>query len=118
MRRKVVGRKLLVASVGVASVMYGCEKQYPPGNLMAPPPSTGIVTSGNLVAPPPMDAAGPIEPVGPPRADASASDAGRSAEGGVVGVPTAKPTGLPTFPPGNLMMPPPPPSNIPRPAKK
>ena len=95
MRRTMSGRKLLVASLGVASVMYGCKKDYPPGNLMAPPTDTGMVTSGNLVAPPPMDAGGPIEPVGPPRPDASPGavlDAGKPADGGVTSVPTGRPT--------------------------
>ena len=98
-KRIVQSRKLLVASIGVASVLYACEKReaYPPGNLVAPPPDT-VVTSGNLVAPPPQtDAAGPIEQV-----------------------PAAKDAGLPLRPnldpPGNLMPPPPPKTSAPKPA--
>jgi hypothetical protein len=70
------GKKLLVASIGVAAVSYACNKEQPRpeqvGNLMAPMPtdsgapvatpdtadagvpSTDIgIVSGNLVAPPP-----------------------------------------------------------------
>ena len=68
------GRKLLVASIGVAAVTYACNKEqerpYPVGNLMAPmrydagepvmedsghaPADDMAVTSGNLMAPPPI----------------------------------------------------------------
>jgi len=92
MKRIVQSRKLLVASIGVATVLYACEKReaYPPGNLMPPEPQidAGMVTSGNLVAPPPQeDAAPPPLPL--------ASDAG--------------PLPHEVVPPGNLMPPPPPP---------
>ena len=74
------GRKLLIASIGVAAVTYACtkeqERRYPVGNLMAPAPydagspmadakdagSSALtpsdlgMTSGNLVAPPPTPA--------------------------------------------------------------
>lgn len=85
------GRKLLVASIGVAAVTYACNKEQerpqPVGNLMAPvpfdsgapapttdSPDSGTaggaklndigMTSGNLVAPPPMplDAGSPAKP--------------------------------------------------------
>ncbi len=110
MKRTVSGRKLLVASVGVASVLYACEKRdYPPGNLMAPQPTpieAGMVTSGNLMAPQPTDVTAP-----PPKPSAELAvdpvDAG-----------AAKPPILPThMPPGNLM-PPPRPTPPPAPKKK
>jgi len=70
------GRKLLVASIGVAAVSYACNKEQPRpeqvGNLMGPepvdsgapvatantadaglPPTDIGIVSGNLVAPPP-----------------------------------------------------------------
>ncbi len=107
MKRIVRSRKLLVASVGVASVLYACEKPYPPGNLVAPPPAepdAGMVTSGNLMAPPEPQpsastSASAIEPVDaatPPSTDAGAKTA-----------PTASHIPLPHRPPGNLMPPPP-----------
>ncbi|HVH45606.1 MAG TPA: hypothetical protein VM925_24800 [Labilithrix sp.] len=69
-------RKLLVASVGIASVSYvvgvACIENSTSGNLPAPPPSDGSTvdrgpppTSGNLPAPPPA-----------PDAATDASDAG------------------------------------------
>lgn len=84
MRRTLLARKLLVASLGVATVSYvGCADsssntgdggnaaQGPDGNLMAPPPdaqddvTTGPV--GNLMAPPPPDATdAPSEPADAP----------------------------------------------------
>ncbi len=111
-KRVVQSRKLLVASIGVASVLYACEKRdaYPPGNLVAPPPdpTPSMVTSGNLVAPPtevdagaapietsPADAAPPTKPKPTPTVTVS-----------------PHPTG-PTHPPGNLM--PPPPQDRPKP---
>ncbi len=70
------GRKLLIASIGVAAVTYACAKEQERpqqvGNLMAPAPydagtptmeakdaGSGAIndigmTSGNLMAPPPM----------------------------------------------------------------
>jgi hypothetical protein len=47
-------RKLLVASLGVAAVAYGCRREQPPvGNLMpAPADDASIMPPGNLVAPP------------------------------------------------------------------
>lgn len=120
MKRIVRSRKLLVASVGVASVLYACEKPYPPGNLVAPPPAepdAGMVTSGNLMAPPepqpqPSASTAPsaIEPVDaatPPSTDAGAKTA-----------PTASHIPLPHRPPGNLMPPPPPPNPTPPKPKK
>ncbi len=96
MKRFVQSRKLLVASIGVATVLYACEKKdpYPPGNLMAPEPhamdASAPPTSGNLM-PPPTDTV-----VVPTAADASA---------------------LEMAPPGNLMPPPPPPDAGPIPKK-
>ncbi|HVH45605.1 MAG TPA: hypothetical protein VM925_24795 [Labilithrix sp.] len=58
-------RKLLVASVGIASISYvlACSKSQQPvtGNLPAPPPTETTPISGNLPAPEPMDAAPPLE---------------------------------------------------------
>lgn len=85
--RKVPGKKLLIASIGVAAVSYACSETKRPevvGNLVAPitipdastaqptadagaakKPSDDIVTSGNLVAPMPADA-GPPKPMPAP----------------------------------------------------
>jgi hypothetical protein len=109
MKRTVSGRKLLIASVGVATVLYACEKKdpYPPGNLMAPQPlpiEAGMVTSGNLMAPTP-DVTPPPKP--------SAELAVDPVDAGATKLPI-----LPTHrPPGNLM-PPPPPTPPPAPKKK
>ncbi len=61
--RKRLGRKLLVAAVGVATVSYvACSQNTTSGNLVAPPadamtdvaPDVGPdAISGNLIAPPP-----------------------------------------------------------------
>ncbi|HRG96680.1 MAG TPA: hypothetical protein PLR99_10545 [Polyangiaceae bacterium] len=112
-KRVVQSRKLLVASIGVASVLYACEKRdaYPPGNLVAPPPdpTPSMVTSGNLVAPPTeVDAgAAPLEVTSP-------TDAAPPTKPKPTPTVTAPPhpTG-PTHPPGNLM--PPPPQDRPKP---
>lgn len=67
MRSRVVpGRKLLVASIGVAAVSYVACSTTPEtsGNLVAPPvdaaggdaPSDAASSSGNLMPPPPVDA--------------------------------------------------------------
>ena len=57
-------RKLLVASIGVATVSYvaiACRETPVSGNLPAPPPPTETPpVSGNLPAPPP-----PAEDAGP-----------------------------------------------------
>src|SRR3954467_3750028 len=79
--RRLTGKKLLVASLGVAAISYlGCEGKRPPepptsGNLMAPQPpessqvqpgvptgTDGPPTSGNLMPPKPLDA-GPKQPL-------------------------------------------------------
>lgn len=110
-KRVVQSRKLLVASIGVASVLYACEKRdaYPPGNLVAPPPdpTPSMVTSGNLVAPPTeVDAgAAPLEVTSP---DAAAAGDAKAKPSPIVTAPPRQPP-LPTHPPGNLMPPPPPP---------
>ena len=79
MKRALLGKKLLVATAGLATLVYsGCKKDPPVGNLVAPPPTE--IPVGNLVAPPPTEPpvgnlmapvpvdAGPT--IGPPRADA------------------------------------------------
>lgn len=76
---RVRGRKLLVASVGVAAVSYASACQKAPeqtGNLMAPTASTTPPEMvGNLVAPPPEppdagerppEMVGNLMPPGPP----------------------------------------------------
>lgn len=81
-------RKLLVASIGVATVSYtlaACDKPPVSGNLPAPPPPPTTPIVGNLPAPPPP----PPDAGAPP----SASDAG-------IPVPPVV---------GNLPAPPPPP---------
>lgn len=63
-KKRVVGRKLLVASVGVAAISYVACTTTTSGNLVAPEGdasaeedggSDALVTSGNLM-PPPADA--------------------------------------------------------------
>jgi hypothetical protein len=57
-RRPLVGRKLLVASLGVAAVSYaGCHNE-PVANLTAPP--SVLEPVGNLPAPPPIEAGPPV----------------------------------------------------------
>jgi len=78
------GRRLLVASLGVAAVSYvGCKESVtnmPPGNLVAPPPASTDAAAvpvpapapsdvpmhppGNLMPPPPT----PLNPTPPPKA--------------------------------------------------
>lgn len=76
-------RKLLVASVGVASISYvlaACGKDQHPvsGNLPAPEPTPTITPiSGNLPAPEPVDAAPPSRPDAGPAAPATKKDAGK-----------------------------------------
>jgi hypothetical protein len=84
MGRRSKARKILVASIGVAAVMYGCKKNDGGAG--------GVETTGNLVAPDPMpDAAAEPEAV-PEAAPPPASDA-----------PDA--SGEPLQPVGNLMPP-------------
>lgn len=103
--RRVVGKKLLVAAVGVAAVAYGaCKERTVSGNLMAPEPTS--IPVGNLMAPLPPDA-GVIGPPTAPDAGEEPRDAGAAdaAKGGDAGKkPPVKP---PPFhhPPGNLMAP-------------
>ena len=55
-------RKLLVASIGVATVSYvaiACRETPVSGNLPAPPPTETPPVTGNLPAPPPPTDAGP-----------------------------------------------------------
>jgi hypothetical protein len=110
MKRTVSGRKLLIASVGVATVLYACEKKdpYPPGNLMAPEPmpvEAGMVTSGNLMAPEPKPDVTPPPPKPPAELAVDPVDAGA----------TKVPIPPNLRPPGNLM---PPPPHTPAPKKK
>ncbi len=76
-------RKLLVASVGVASISYvvaACGKDQRPvsGNLPAPPPTPSVTPiSGNLPAPEPIDAAPPPSPDSGPATPPPKKDAGK-----------------------------------------
>jgi hypothetical protein len=66
-------RKLLVASIGVATVSYAlltsCDRPPISGNLPSPPPQPPVV--GNLPAPPPPDGGPEPAPGGDAGADAS-----------------------------------------------
>lgn len=124
MKRTVKSRKLLVASVGVATVLYACEKKdpYPPGNLMAPVPAldaapapseTAPPTSGNLMPPPEPSIAdhppGNLMPPPPPEpsdAGAKKKDAGATRDPGKHDGGAAPKATAPPHPPGNLMPPP------------
>ncbi|MFO0678061.1 MAG: hypothetical protein U0169_16115 [Polyangiaceae bacterium] len=114
-------RKLLVASLGVAAVAYGC---HDPGSNHAPPavgspdgvagpvaparyptPDVGTATSGNLMPPPP-----PPEPTTKPDAGVSPvppRDVPPTSGNLMPPPPKAKPTAGPSRPPtsGNLMAP-------------
>jgi hypothetical protein len=89
------GTKLLVATLGLATVSYvGCGNSHPPGNLMQSPDPTETASNGpddhppgNLMAPPGM-------PTTTPSASATT---------------TATAVDDPDMPHGNLMAPPPPP---------
>ena len=75
-------RKLLVASVGVASISYvvaACGKDQRPvsGNLPAPPPTETTPIAGNLPAPEPIDAGLLPQPDSGPTAPAPKKDAGK-----------------------------------------
>lgn len=61
MRRRSKARKILVASIGVAAVLYGCKKNDSGGG-------DGMETTGNLVAPDPMPDA-PAQPEAVPDAE-------------------------------------------------
>ena len=90
--RRFSSRKLLVASVGLATINYvaacgasgGRDGEPTSGNLVAPPAPSAIPvdnpvlppTSGNLVAPPSIDA-------GPPPIDPHEVDAGDDPDAGV-----------------------------------
>jgi hypothetical protein len=112
------GTKLLVATIGLATVSYvGCGNSRPPGNLMSTPEPTETATAtpddhppGNLMAPP--------EPMPTQSAVPTASEtvpATATATVATSATASAKPTAtakIPTpkdFPHGNLMAPPPPP---------
>ena len=73
MKKRRRGRKLLIATAGLATVMYvACkEQQQPPGNLVAPQPIEH--PPGNLPAPPPM-------PPDPPDAGAGGEGSGDSTD--------------------------------------
>lgn len=67
-RRRLKGKRLLIASAGLATLSYvGCgEEEAPPGNLVAPPPPEEVAPPGNLVPPPPREEPQePEEPDGP-----------------------------------------------------
>lgn len=75
--RVLLGRKLLVASLGVATVSYvACSGQVDATDAGADAAPDRLVTSGNLVAPPP-DASPP-----PPDAATDASDASDASDSG------------------------------------
>jgi hypothetical protein len=60
-RKKTIPRKLLVATAGLASVVYvACGNSHPPGNLPAPPPTEH--PPGNLPAPPPVSQTATVPP--------------------------------------------------------
>ncbi len=107
--RRIVGKKLLVAAVGVAAVAYGaCKERTVSGNLMAPEPTS--VPVGNLMAPIAPDAGvigPPVAPdggEGPHDAGEGPSDAGDAGKRGDAGKkPPVKPPNH--HPPGNLMAP-------------
>jgi hypothetical protein len=119
--RKVIGKKLLVAAVGVAAVSYGaCKERVTSGNLMAPEPTA--IPVGNLMAPIVVPDAGVIGP--PTASDAGAGDGrdagdagapkdggvskdGGARDGGAKDGGTAVKKTLPPLhhPPGNLMAP-------------
>jgi hypothetical protein len=66
MKRRVIGKKLLVASIGVATISYvACSTSTTTTDAGADAAADGPVTSGNLMPPPPIDAG-----------DDGASDAG------------------------------------------
>ncbi len=72
--RRRVARKLLVASLGIAAVAYGCKRAGPTGNLMPPPPHDAMtVPPGNLMPPPPPEDASTERDAAAPDAKADAS---------------------------------------------
>lgn len=87
-------RKLLVASIGIASVSYvvgtACLSDgVTSGNLPGPPPGDGSAadtgippTSGNLPAPPPPDASDASDAGDAGDASDDAADAGEDADAG------------------------------------
>lgn len=113
--RRVVGKKLLVAAVGVAAVAYGaCKERTVSGNLMAPEPTS--IPVGNLMAPIPDDAGVIGPPVAPDAGEAPADggakdgggkDGGAKDGGAKDGDAGAKKLPKPPnhHPPGNLMAP-------------
>lgn len=117
------GTKLLVATLGLATVSYvGCGNSHPPGNLQRPPeePTVHEHPPGNLMAPPDTDIPTPPSATATPSASgAPSASAAPSASTTPVATSTptasAKPTSTgPALPPkehphGNLMAPPPPP---------
>src|SRR6476646_3540840 len=66
--RRRVGRKLLVASLGVAAVAYGCKGNQPVGNLASPvqPDAAAEPVVGNLMPPPPPPTAASSAPAPQP----------------------------------------------------
>ncbi len=104
MKERRRGRKLLVATAGLATVMYvACKSQpsQPPGNLVAPPPTE--VPPGNLPAPPPIQ-----EDAGVPDKPDAASDADADATATIAVPPPPSDPKLPVpRPVGNLVAPPP-----------
>ncbi len=100
-------RKLLVASLGVATVTYAlaCGKTSPPGNLAQP---VTVEPVGNPMAPP-ENVEPSIDAAAPDAGAANVGDAGVSASGTASGTATPAPTTPPKPRPhptgGNLMAP-------------
>jgi hypothetical protein len=67
MKRRVIGKKLLVASIGVATISYvACSTGSTTTDAGADAAADGPVTSGNLMPPPPVDASEDVKPDVPP----------------------------------------------------
>ena len=98
--RKRVGKKLLVATVGLATLtIAACDDTTTSGNLIAPPDLGAEMSSGNLLPPPdmgPEDASTPTD-AGTPSDAGSPTDAGTPTDATSLGV---------DFSVGNLLPPP------------
>ena len=68
-------KKLLLASLGVAAVAYGCRRERFVGNLMPPTNPDAEVAVGNLMPAPTEDAQ-----LGPPPPSRQVTDAGRDSK--------------------------------------
>lgn len=114
------GTKLLVATLGLATVSYvGCGNSHPPGNLQTPPeePTVHEHPPGNLMAPPDTDIPTPPSATAAPSASVAPSATTTPvATSTPSATATATTPGLPPkeHPHGNLMAPPPPPPPKPK----